>query len=284
MKVPLVIYHAHCLDGYGSAYSAYVHFILQKQIDVEFYPAVHGEPAPEVKGKVVYLVDFAYKRAVMKALCEQAEQVIVLDHHVSAMEDLKGLDSELDNVTLHWDMNRSGAMMAWEYFHSEPAPLLIRYIQDRDLWRWEFPESQDLNAGLMSKPFSFEFWHTVVTNNEIFERLIMDGKAINRYRNQLIVQHQKNTVMTDIAGYQVPVVNCPRAIVSELLGEIAKGHPFAAGYVDRGNQRAWSLRSTELGLNVAEIASLFGGGGHPRAAGFTTALQEDHLTLIVSSD
>ena len=33
-----------------------------------------------------------------------------------------------------FDMNRSGAMISWEYFHLErPIPDLFRYIQDRDL-------------------------------------------------------------------------------------------------------------------------------------------------------
>ena len=283
MSTPLVIYHAHCLDGYGSAYAAYVHFVLHRQMAVDFHPAMHGDALPEVAGRIVYLVDFVYKRDTMKRLCEQAEQVIVLDHHVSAMEDLEGLDLECRNLTLHWDNDRSGAMITWEYFHNEPAPLLIHCIQDRDLWRWDHPESQALNAGLMSNPFSFEFWHKVATEPSVFDQLVVEGNTINRYRNQLIQQHKKIAVLSDVAGYRVPVVNCPRAIVSELLGELAEGFPFAAGYVDRGSRRTWSLRSTESGIDVAELAVRFGGGGHVRAAGFSVDLPESHLHLPMIS-
>ena len=40
------------------------------------------------------------------------------------------------------------------------------------------------------------------------------------------------------------------------------------------NIRIFSLRSTEDGLDVSEIASKFGGGGHKHAAGFSVPLEE----------
>src|SRR5690606_36091129 len=117
MPIPLVIFHSNCLDGFGSAYAAYVHFDIRQQTRAEYLPAAHGDTAPDVTGRTVYLLDYVYKRTVMTTLCQQAERVIVLDHHISAVEDLAGLDNEFANLELHLDMNRSGAMMSWEYFH-----------------------------------------------------------------------------------------------------------------------------------------------------------------------
>ena len=42
----------------------------------------------------------------------------------------------------------------------------------------------------------------------------------------------------------------------------------AACYCDTPEGRTFSLRSREDGLDVSEIATLFGGGGHRNAAGF----------------
>jgi oligoribonuclease NrnB/cAMP/cGMP phosphodiesterase (DHH superfamily) len=270
MQEPLVIFHSNCLDGFGSAYAAYVHFVLKQNINAIFVPAAHGDTPPDASGRTVYILDYAYKRAAMAQLCQQAERVIVLDHHISALEDLAGLDTEFPNLELHFDMNRSGAVIAWEYFNTDPVPLLIACVQDRDLWRYEIDISFDLNAALMAHPFTFAGWHQWASDEGALQTLVGEGKAINRYRQQMIEQHKRAAVMGEIAGFTVPIVNCPRAIVSELLGELAKGQPFAAGYTDKGTRRGWSLRSDENGEDVARIAALFGGGGHKRAAGFVS--------------
>lgn len=270
MQEPLVIFHSNCLDGFGSAYAAYVHFVLKQNINAIFVPAAHGDTPPDASGRTVYILDYAYKRAAMAQLCQQAERVIVLDHHISALEDLAGLDAEFPNLELHFDMNRSGAVIAWEYFNTDPVPLLIACVQDRDLWRYEIDISFDLNAALMAHPFTFAGWHQWASDEGALHTLVGEGKAINRYRQQMIEQHKRAAVMGEIAGFTVPIVNCPRAIVSELLGELAKGQPFAAGYTDKGSRRGWSLRSDENGEDVARIAALFGGGGHKRAAGFVS--------------
>jgi nanoRNase/pAp phosphatase (c-di-AMP/oligoRNAs hydrolase) len=75
------------------------------------------------------------------------------------------------------------------------------------------------------------------------------------------------------------VVNSYEEIMSDLVGELAAGHPFAAGYQDQGTLRKWSLRSGPDGVDVAAIAVRFGGGGHRHAAGFTTRLPDSLLRV-----
>ena len=292
MSPILVIYHGGCLDGFGSAYSAYVHFELHQGLApnqaIEYYAASHGDQPPTAKGALVYLLDFAYPRAEMKKLCSEARQVVVIDHHITAQQNLQGLDQDIGNLELRIDLEQSGAMLSWLYFNQRtqnlPAPRFIECIQDRDLWRWQFPESRDLNAALMSYPFDFQAWHRWASDEQAYQQLVAEGSTINRYRAQMIAQHRYGVRVGNIAGYQVPIVNCPRAIVSELLGELAIDFPFAAGYYDRRDNRVWSLRSTSEGLNVAQIAEQFGGGGHPNAAGFATGhdFREGHPNLTKS--
>ena len=284
MQPPLIIFHSNCLDGFGSAYAAYVHFVLNQGVEATFVPAAHGDAPPDASGRVVYLLDYAYKRAVMATLCQQAERVVVLDHHISAVEDLAGLDHEYHNLELHFDMDRSGAVIAWEYFHQQPVPFLIACVQDRDLWRYDIPETYDVNAALMSHPFTFAGWHAWSNDHEAIQTLVAEGRAINRYRQQMIDQHKRSAIMGNIAGFNVPIINCPRAIVSELLGDLAIGQPFAAGYTDKGTRRGWSLRSTAEGEDVARIAALFGGGGHRQAAGFVSEIPfADTMLVPISS-
>ena len=65
MQEPVVVFHGGCLDGFGSAYAAYVHFVLNQGIQPLFVAAVHGDEPPEASGRTVYVIDYAYKRQAM---------------------------------------------------------------------------------------------------------------------------------------------------------------------------------------------------------------------------
>jgi oligoribonuclease NrnB/cAMP/cGMP phosphodiesterase (DHH superfamily) len=279
MSRPLVIYHANCLDGFGAAFAAWQHFSAQK-IEADYYAAKHGNEPPDCSGRDVYIVDFSYKRAVLKQVCATAANVTILDHHISAQDDLEGLESEHDNLKVVFDMEKSGAVLSWEYFHQEPPPRLLLHIQDRDLWRFELEGTDAINTALMSYPFTFEFWQELMVSGDKVDALQREGDTINRFRRQLIEQYKKRAVIGTIAGFKVPVVNAPHAIISELVGELSEDYPFAAGYQDHGSKRSWSLRSRkDGGEDVAKIAEQFGGGGHRNAAGFGVQLPEGLLTL-----
>lgn len=274
MERTLVIHHGGCPDGFGAAYAIYVRFRDGAECSCDFVEGVHGQAPPEVTWRDVYVVDFAYPRPVLKEMCRTAGSVTVIDHHITAVQELAGLEKEHGNLRLVFDMDKSGAVLAWEFFHGTPPPRLLLHIQDRDLWRFELDGTNDIHAALMSKPFDFTAWSEYCDGSGALERLIAEGNAINRYRRRMIEEHRGSTVITTIAGYRVPVVNCYEDIMSDLIGELAIGHPFAAGYQDHGTLRKWSLRSSRDGVDVAEIAARFGGGGHPHSAGFTTQLPE----------
>ncbi|ABQ26642.1 hypothetical protein [Geotalea uraniireducens] len=277
MERPLVIYHSTCPDGFSAAYAFYDHFRRGEECPCDFAAAVHGEEPPDVTGRDVLIVDFSFRRPVLKEMCRRARTVTVIDHHVSAEMDLAGLEQEHDNLRLVFDMDKSGAVLAWEFCHDTPPPRLLLHVQDRDLWRFTLDGTNDIYAALMSRPFDFATWERLCSSAAALEELVAEGQAINRYRRRMIDLHLEKAVMTTIAGCRVPVVNGYEEIMSDLVGELAAGHPFAAGYQDQGTLRKWSLRSGPDGADVAAIAVSFGGGGHRHAAGFTTRLPDSLL-------
>ncbi len=270
-SLPLIVYHANCLDGYGSAFSAQHHF---GELGCEIQAASHGDKPPECDGRDLFLVDYSFSRDILKQLCGQAERVTIIDHHVSAAKELEGLDQEHDNLRLVFDMDHSGAVLSWQYFFPQtPVPELLLDVEDRDLWNWQRDGSEGRTAAMMSYPYSYQQWESWVTAADAVEELQREGAAINRFRGQMIERYKKRAVIGDVAGYQVPIVNCPAEIASELVGQLSEGYPFAAGYTDRGSKRGWSLRSHgKDGADVSLIAARFGGGGHRNAAGFATAI------------
>ncbi|MBF0471986.1 MAG: phosphoesterase [Gammaproteobacteria bacterium] len=267
----MVIYHANCLDGFGAAYACWRHF---GAAGVTFIPGEHGEePEGLLPEQHLFLVDFSYRRQKMVEICARVAAVTVIDHHISAQRDLDGLDQELDNLTLHFAMEHSGAVMSWNHFHQGVVPPLLLDIEDRDIWNNHRPASIDTTAALGSYPFVFEQWHHWIEAGEAgWRQLREEGQSINRYRRKLIERYKSKSFMGEIAGYRVPIVNAPAELMSELLGELAVGHPFAAGYMQGEERQGWSLRSDGArGEDVSVIAARFGGGGHRNAAGFSVA-------------
>lgn len=160
----ICIYHANCADGFTAAWC--VRWALGET--VEFIPASYGEEPPEVDGADVIIVDFSYKRPAMEKLAASAKSVLVLDHHKTAEADLIALPLTQDTWRQHlrcgvrlaalFDMQRSGAQMAWDYFCQGDRPWLVDYIADRDLWRWELAASREVSAVIGSLEHSFQGW------------------------------------------------------------------------------------------------------------------------------
>jgi oligoribonuclease NrnB/cAMP/cGMP phosphodiesterase (DHH superfamily) len=266
----LCIYHGNCLDGFAAAWS--VRHALADE--VEFYKGVHQQPPPDVTGREVILVDFSYGREILQAMLKTATGITILDHHVTAEQDLAEL---LASGKIHgqFDMSRSGAMLAWSWFNpDQPVPKLIDYIQDRDLWAFKLDGSTEINAALASYPFDFPVWDRLMaSSNHELEILRLEGAAIQRRLLKDIKQLIDSGVRRmKIAGFDVPVLNAPAAYVSDAGHILSIGEPFAACYWDHPGGRSFSLRSSDDGIDVAEVAKKYGGGGHAKAAGFTVAI------------
>jgi len=95
-SVDCVIYHANCTDGFGAAFSAWK--LLGNR--AEYYPCTHGDKPPNVKGKNVVILDFSFDNKTTKKLIKDANNLLVIDHHKSAMVELHDISNTI------FDMNK----------------------------------------------------------------------------------------------------------------------------------------------------------------------------------
>lgn len=257
----LILYHAECADGFGAAWA-----IWRRYPGAEYRPVKHGEAPPaNLAGHHIVMVDFSYNRATLEAMAKDAASLVVLDHHITAEQALADLPYA------YFDLNKSGAVLGWEWAHDEPAPWLLRYIQDKDLWHWALPNSREISAALASYPFDFELW-TRFEQREL-ER---EGRAILRYENELVTKLASHATLVDFEGATVPSVQS--AVLTSQIGErLSAEHPFCVIWHDRNGRRYFSMRSRQDGTDVGAIAASFGGGGHTHAAGFSVPLQANGL-------
>jgi len=278
----LCIYHGNCADGFTAAWV--VRNVFGDK--VEFHAGVHQNRPPDVAGRHVLIVDFSYKRHVLAEMAQSAASIVILDHHKSARNDLIGLDQPVafdrwrdDKYAvigaLHalFDMDRSGAQIAWDYFHpGDPRPDLVNYVGDRDLWRFEKPMSREVNAYIFAHEYGFDNWdnlHALLSGDKGVRHVGNLGNAIEKKHHkdvaELVGVLQRRV---NIGGHDVPVANLPYTLTSDAGHRMAQGEPFAACYWDTPEGRVFSLRSSANGLDVSAIAADYGGGGHDNAAGF----------------
>lgn len=309
---PLVIYHANCTDGFGAAFAAW----LRLGDEAEYLPMAYGKEHETfdtalISGREVHILDFSFNRGIMNIIFAQAKRAVWLDHHASVFKDwgvpLDDVADELalglvqpNDHTVVLDNNKSGALLAWEYFHpGTEVPKLIQHIDDRDRWQFKLDGSRELHAALASyQPWTFEQWgaHFLVGGLR-FDALKDEGAAILRAHNQNVQAALKQArpcviipaIIDSAASYKVPWVwgnsaefgdfcfasglacNAPAFLASDLGHELAnRSGTFGLVWSMAGDgQVHCSLRSNG-DYDVSAIAKVFGGGGHCNAAGFST--------------
>lgn len=289
----IVIYHANCTDGFGAAWAARKYFMAQG-IEASYYPGVYNQPPPDtetLKDADVYLVDFSYPADVINTALADTARLTIIDHHDTAIRDIAaflttslGEEYTAESVKnysgfgfhTHMDNSKSGAMLTWEFFFpNEPAPNVIKHIQDRDLWKFELEGTREIIAALYSYPFDFEMWDTFIADGGA--QLFTIGEHVLRAHNNLVTSalNIPPREMT-IAGYGVPVLNVGPNLASDVGADLCIWEPFSATYFDTHNHRIFSLRSLkgENSVHVGDIAKTFGGGGHRNASGFRVAFAD----------
>ena len=270
-------YHAGCPDGLGAAWAVWRAW----GPDARYLPRGHDDvtDASAHEGQQVVFVDIAPGSVELRALGEHAAKLIVLDHHVTARERFAN-DLGVQNALagrghhIHFDLSHSGAMLAWNYFHpDEPAPDLLRYVEDQDLWAWKLPASEEVNAALASYPRDFETWEKLAARS--IAELAAEGAPILRANRIEIDRTLQAAHPVALGSRRAEAVNTGQhrsRIGHELAQRAAFKLPWGVVYRVTGQRVDISLYSIGE-LDVAKVAESYGGGGHANAAGFSVTLK-----------
>lgn len=294
MTKNICIYHANCVDGVGAAFAVWYH---QEKMgkEFDFIPASYGKHWIQVikdyenddyslKNSECWIVDFSFPKEQLLEMADVFNTVIVLDHHKSAKEDCETIVAP-PNLDIVFDMERSGAGIAWDYCSDEPRPHVINLIEDRDLWNFYYKESKAIHMQLGDYRKSTPLTESdFIAFGRLCEPIVLNehvriGTAKLDYHNARIEEVSRTAVDTEwkiynnldtheYNDYKVKLINCPYFMASD-MGEFFRDQcDIACMYnIDLENETvAISLRSKEV--DVAAIAKeYFNGGGHHNAAG-----------------
>jgi oligoribonuclease NrnB/cAMP/cGMP phosphodiesterase (DHH superfamily) len=263
----VVFYHGNCPDGFGGAYAAWKKF----GDSAAYVPLKYGKAFDyDVTGKEVYFIDFSFPKPEMDAIAAKAGAFTALDHHEGTKDVVESMPNHV------YDVSRSGAVIAWQFFHPDtPVPLLLQYVQEGDLYRFALPNSHAILTYVYTRLFEFTVWdelERMLEDETELARIIDRGSIYNEYTQLLVDKIVKDAEPVRFEGYDVYLASCARAFVSYVGNLLAKEHPPLALIVSvRGGELRVSMRGNGT-VDLSKIAQKYGGNGHPNAAAFIVPL------------
>ncbi|WP_456401047.1 DHH family phosphoesterase [Persephonella sp.] len=284
----ICIYHKNCTDGTVSAA-----VLLKKFPDCETFPLDHGYTEEEFEELLrnvdsettIYISDFSLRKDDLLKLIKKAKKIINIDHHIGVKDLLEEISNQYDNYEFYFDNNHSGASLTWKYLFGEPIPYLVKLVEDKDIWRWEYgDDTKYLNAYLIpltNKPEEIK----ELLDSDI-KQLIEKGKIISKFQDYLIERFVEKTeeLLLNIGNYKIKGYNT--GLFQSEIGNILStklGEAVVLFSINGYNVKL-SFRSCEGQSPTAlDLAKILGGGGHKNAAGALVSLKE-FFNLIIFED
>lgn len=278
-----VLYHGGCNDGMASATVAYYKFGKNATYKaVQYNQPLKLDIATLNKSDEVYILDFSYSAEILDKINELVGKLIVLDHHKTAAETLKG------KPYAAFDMEKSGAGMTWDYFYTNtPRPTLINLVEDRDLWLFKYEDTVPLNeyikaAGIMG---NFSEWLRLLLDEDHILKCIDVGRnTLLRFKQIKLTRFLESNkyAIKRIDDRNVALYNAVDDI-SDTADILYRNLPIdyvISYFFTTTGDLSLSFRSgASSDVDVSLIAKSYGGGGHRNASGAMIASPVSFNTL-----
>ncbi|XP_013630162.1 PREDICTED: uncharacterized protein LOC106336003 [Brassica oleracea var. oleracea] len=314
-KKVAVLYHYPCHDGVFAALAAHLYFSANS-IPSLFFPNTVYSPITISKLPLqdishLYLLDFTGPPGFVQQVSPKVNNVVILDHHKTAIESLGDVSSTCKNVTKVLDIGRSGATIAFDYFTQKLKEesrgncremdefkrmrRVFEYIEDADIWKWNLPESKAFNSGIIDLGIEYNFNQ----NSSLFQQLLSldHDTVINRGRESLSRKHKliqealEQSYEIVLGGGAEEFGRCLAVNgdeIAELRSELGNQLADKSKNLKLRGVGAVVYRVPELGdetklkislRSVKEedttvVSQRFGGGGHKNASSFLLSSTE----------
>jgi len=277
--IDYVIVHAKCPDGFMAKTIAY-NYLTTNHPDKEiiYYEAqVNSEPPDDINNRNVLICDISFKKDKILDMIKKTSNLLIIDHHETNQNDL----SSILNKYKIFDMNYSASMLVWKYFYpniDHEPPLLVKYIEDHDIWNKKLDLTNEFSAWFHKLPFEIEIYQKYMNNNELFIQDLKSYGIIHLgvdeyYLKRIIPKAFVKFTKIDNKYYFVAYINS-NILKSEIGSKLFEEYPyidFSAVYTinDNDDSTIFSLRSVKTAADVGNIAKSLSpnAGGHRNAAG-----------------
>lgn len=282
-----VISHSD-IDGQAAAAVVKQNFPHASVIITNYNKPIHTNKFKP--GDTLFVTDFSLPFELFMDLRKRGLRIIWIDHHLSAIEQLDKQGWGCEGIRR---TDYSGAMLTWMYFNPDKsfdaAPDVLKLVNWYDLWQHDKdPRIRPFNygAGLWDLRPGYvagdKFWNTMFAagiGDKFLDNVVKHGATIQEY-----VETQQQILCEDLAyrttlktekGIRNLMAMCVRpgnSSIFEKMDLTDIDGTFTCQYIG-GNASMYrcSVYSPDSKKEILDIAQQFGGGGHPTAAGFSSA-------------
>lgn len=203
----LIIYHAYengpCPDGHWAAWAA-----KKRYSDADLCPGIYDRvlPVNPYDYDRIVIVDFSFKSSVIESWLSYGIEVILIDHHKTAMNDLGTLMNQvLSGLDIKFDMAESGATLAWKtLFPDKPMPAVLSYVKDRDIWEHLLQHTHEVHAAMSNMLKDFKLYDVLASldQSDLVKCLTPLGEKLLAHRQQLVKNIADRAEFLTIANYE----------------------------------------------------------------------------------
>lgn len=225
---------------------------------------------------IVIMCDFSFSLFdLMIFIKNNCKNFIWLDHHHTSINNAIKNNFKTDGML---DENSSGCSLTWKYFFTEKdIPYCIELIEKYDTGNFYFNNDiLHFEYGMRNRdddeinPNNTSFWKELFENSDLINEIINEGKICLKYQKKINKRLLKNVFQTKFGGWKCAVINYPKinSLFFEDLEDKDRYDILIGCSLDRKLQWSIFLYTEKPYINVAQIAEMYGGGGHKNAAAF----------------
>ena len=267
MKEVDIVFHRADHDGKLSAWIAAEWVRRSGDLPV-FVGLDYGDDIPSFAQRHVIMLDFSLPD--MGAVLKSAKSLVWVDHHVTSMDKVEKSGVFIQGMRR---VGEAACVLSWRYFIGTPPPKGVMLLG-----------AYDVASGDIHSLYYENYFQCFNTDPAVFNwgmAISMADANINQVLEigSLIQKRDENRFKTDIrSGIEVVVAGHPcltlnsQQVGSKVFGDRLSKYSACLIWHFVGKDRIrWRAYSHgDGGMNVAALASGFGGGGHRHAAGFYT--------------
>lgn len=262
--------------------------------NIQLIPINYGWKLPWYKltpGERVYVVDFCFSPMDMKTLYEKYD-LVWIDHHDTSLREMKEAGFVANGLQRD---GTAACKLCWEFlFPDKPLPrsidLISRYdvgegFDDDDVMKFQTYVRHKDGLFFPHRPESKDVWQTMLTSDTFVDQAIQEIKPVYDYiHKQNEVTRNYTSFETMFHGHVALAANAANVNPSTFFGNVDPNrHEITITfYFSRKGEWKFSLRQVEGNpkkVDVGQIASVYGGGGHKEASGFSTIPSKFPLVL-----
>ncbi len=256
-----VVYHHNDPDGWASA----AIIAAPVNIGVGYTTKINNSAIlNSCTGKNVAIVDFSFPEETMKFIQKCSASLIWIDHHESSAP-LKSMGLP----GIH-DEEFAGCILTWRYFCGDaPIPDSVKYIGDRDIWKFEYPETESYAQGLntlagANDPISTLWQDHLLKHNNLTPKICEYGQVGINMIAENNLWHSRLRVHLVTRGEDKFILTNGTTNISELSDYLIKTFKVDKVLI-------WDIAKGALGLHGRGkgVKDFFGGllKGHQEACG-----------------